>query len=241
MNINEIGFFDRKISNKQMYNDCNELFHADVEIKEFRNYINETAGGFGDDAHCIMWDRLVNLLPDNFKFIEIGVYKGQVMALVAKSAIKYNKKCSIYGVTPLSGLGDKYTQYDDLNYLECIINLHKRFNLPFNNEQIIKGNSTDLNIKETVKSLGMFDVIYIDGGHDYDTVVSDIDLAKQICKPNGYIVADDSSVFLDLGLNVFKGHKEVSLAVDTHLKTDNNFTEKNCVGHNRIFKKTDTN
>ena len=48
---------------------------------------------------------------------------------------------------------------------------------------------------------------------------------------------DDASTFLDFKINIFKGHHEVSLAVNDHLQNDNNFIEKKCVGHNRIFKK----
>jgi hypothetical protein len=239
--MSEISFFDRNISNDAMYQDCIYLFHRDETLKCFRQFIHKTHGGFGEDVHCIMWDKIVHLLPDNFRFIEIGVYKGQVLALVAIAAKKYNKKCNITGISPLTDIGDKYSIYENVNYLECIHTLHNTFNLDFSEDQIIKGKSTDSHIKDQVKLLDKFDVIYIDGGHDYDTVVSDIQLAKQICNNDGYIVMDDASVFLEFKFNIFKGHEEVSLAVNEHLQNDRNFIEKKCVGHNRIFKKTNIN
>ncbi len=235
--MDEISFFDRNISNDEMYNECIDLFHKDTTLINFRQFIHETKGGFGDDAHCIMWDKIVDLLPDNFRFIEIGVYKGQVLALVAIAAKKYNKKYNITGISPLTNIGDKYTQYDNVNYLDYIHKIHNTFNLEFSDDQIIKGISTDSHIKDQVKLLNKFDIIYIDGGHDYDTVVSDIQLAKQICNNDGYIVMDDASTFLNFKINIFQGHHEVSLAVNDHLQNDNNFIEKKCVGHNRIFKK----
>ena len=236
--ITNCCFFENNLSNRDMYIHCTNLYNNDQQLIEFRKFIVENKFGYLDNEHSVMWDKLVHNLSNNFKFIEIGVYKGQVMTLIAMFCKKYNLTGQIYGVSPLNGAGDKYTVYDDSNYLECIKTLHSKFNVPFNEDQIIRGLSTDDDIKNKVKSLGKFNIVYVDGGHDYETVVSDINLAKEICDKNGYIVMDDSSNFLTFdGLDIFKGHPEVSSATTDHLMTDVNFIEKSCVGHNRIFQK----
>lgn len=237
--ITNYCFFDKHISNKEMYELCTNLYNNDNELILFRNFVTKNKLGFLDNEHMVMWDKLVHNLPNNFKFIEIGVYKGQILTLVGILAERYKKQCTIYGITPLANVDDKYTTYEDTNYLDCIKLLHKTFDINFNENQIIKGISTDNNVKEQITALGLFDVVYVDGGHDYETVKSDIQLAKQICNKNGYIVMDDSANFIDFkDLNIFKGHYEVALATNDHLANDNDFIEKSCVGHNRIFQKS---
>lgn len=237
--ITNYCFFDKHISNKEMYQLCTNLYNEDKELTLFRNYVTKNKLGFLDNEHMVMWDKLVYNLSNNFRFIEIGVYKGQILTLVAILAERYKKQYTIYGVSPLSNVDDKYTTYEDTNYLDCIKLLHKTFNIYFNENQIIKGLSTDDDIKRRILELGSFDIVYVDGGHDYNTVVSDIKLAKKICNKNGYIVMDDSANFIDFeDLNIFKGHYEVALATNDYLANDDNFIEKSCVGHNRIFQKS---
>jgi hypothetical protein len=234
-----IELFKNK-TGKEIYIHCVNEYNNDVNLKELREFVKSKSYGFGDDAHYIMWREIVNVLPKNFSFLEIGVYKGQVLALITLLTKIFNKKSLIYGVTPLSNLGDKYSVYDDSNYSEDIINLFKTFSLDFNIEkQIFNGLSTDTSIKNKLKSLPLFDLIYIDGGHDYDVVVSDINFAKTIIKIDGYIVTDDSSCYKEdiKGFGIFLGHEEVSNAVRDFLENDNNFIEVGFVGHNRIFKK----
>tara|TARA_B110000977_G_C10767370_1_gene373223 strand:+ start:51 stop:629 length:579 start_codon:yes stop_codon:yes gene_type:complete len=40
-----------------------------------------------------------------------------------------------------------------------------------------------------------FDLIYIDGGHDYDTALSDINNLVEFVRPGGYILVDDINIF----------------------------------------------
>ena len=110
----------------------------------------------------------------------------------------------------------------------------KIFNI---NENIIQGNSTHEPIKEIIKSKGIFDVVYIDGCHDYECVISDINLMKEITKINSVIIFDDSSCDKDLPDSFFKGHRGVCKAIKELLEGDNKFTEILCVGHNRVFKR----
>jgi len=237
--ISNYCFFDKHLSNREIYELCTALYNGDQKFIELRNFIVSNRYGFCDNEHYVMWDKLVHNQRNHFKFIEIGVYKGQMIALLSLLAKRHNLNCNIYGVTPLEEVGDKYTVYDKVDYLGIIKLVHQTFGVEFNENQLIKGLSTDSNIKNKVRSLGGFDIVYVDGGHDYETVVSDINLAKEICNVGGYIVMDDSSNYKDFnGLNIFQGHNEVSLATIDHLANDVHFSEKSCVGHNRIFQKS---
>lgn len=223
----------------EIYLKCSEEYSKDSELHNLREYIKTNNYGFCDDAHHVMWREIVKQLPNKFRFLEIGVFKGQILCLVPKLAKRFNKDCEFIGVTPLTNIGDKYSSYGDDNYGELISRLFTEFNIEFDiNSNIIKGLSTDNIIKEELKSCDLFDVIYIDGGHDYDTVVSDILLSKEILNSNGYIVTDDSSCYKNLsGLPIFTGHIDVCNAIKDQLENDANYIEIVCVGHNRVFKK----
>jgi hypothetical protein len=226
-------------SNEQIWLEFTDLFEKNDFFKYFRSHITNNKLGYGENEFCVLWDKIISSLGKDFSFLEIGVYKGQILCLVALLAQKYNLKSSIYGVSPLYNLSDKTTIYDEADYKAEIIGLHQHFNVIFDlDKQIINGLSTDENIKNQVLKMPQFDIVYIDGGHEYGTVVSDIDLAKTICKNNGYIVADDASFFKKFkDFSFFLGHPEVSLAVQDFLENDPNYSEEYCVGHLRVFRK----
>jgi len=223
-------------SHEEIWLEFTDLFEKNDFFKHFRSHITQNYLGYGEDQFYVMWDKIVSSLGNDFSFLEIGVYKGQILCLVALLSLKYNKNSNIYGISPLYNLSDKTTRYDEADYKAEIVNLHKHFNLDFSIEkQIIQGISTSDDVKNQILKMPQFDVVYIDGGHEYDTVVSDINLAKTICKKNGYIVADDASFFKDF--QFFLGHPEVSLAVKNFLENDSDYTEEYCIGHLRIFRK----
>ena len=213
-------------------------YNNDLTLTKHRSYIEEHNLGFGEKPFHVIWRELVKQVPNNFKFLEIGVYKGQVLSLVKLLADLSSKSVNYTGVTPLSNVGDKFSNYENTDYGQVITNLFNHFNLEFDlNKNIINGISTDENIKNNIKELGLFDLVYIDGGHDYDCVVSDINLMREITKNGSYVVFDDSSCFKQLSDNKFKGHIDVCKAIADNLENDPKFTELICVGHNRVFKR----
>ena len=127
---------------------------------------------------------------------------------------------------------------DKENYLEIITSLFNHFNLEFSvDKNLIKGDSTSEDIKNEIRKFNFFDVVYIDGCHDYNCVVSDILLMKEVTKLNSIIVFDDSSCFKQIPENNFKGHIDVCNAIKDYLENDSMFIEILCVGHNRVFKR----
>ena len=224
----------------KIYEIFNQEFYKDDIISEHRYYVERNDLGFGERPFHVLWREIVKLAPQDFKFMEIGVYKGQILSLVKLLADNLGKKIEYIGVTPLTNMGDKYSQYPEDDYAKIITDLFQAFGLDFDIEKnILKGLSNEYTIKEKIKSLGKFDVIYVDGGHDYTCVVSDIMLLDDISKPGSLVVFDDSSYFKGLIQNNqrFSGHLEVSTAVRDFIENNPNFEELICVGHNRLFRR----
>lgn len=229
---------DINISLDQTYNHYCLEYEKDSLLIEHRNYIEANNLGFGERPFHVVWRDLVAKQSNSFNFLEIGVYKGQILSLVKLLAQNSNKNCNYYGVTPLSIDGDKYSNYDSVDYSSIIQSLFQHYNLDFNlSKNIIKGKSTDANIKQLIKSKGLFDLVYVDGCHNYDCVVSDINLVRDITTVGSHIVFDDASYYKQSERGLFLGHKEVADAIRDVIELDPTFEEVVCVGHNRVFKR----
>lgn len=223
---------------EEIYQHYSNKFLDNYKLIEHRKFVIDNNLGFGENSFHAMWLDLISLMPKKFKFIEIGVYKGQILSLVKYIANIDSKMVDFIGVTPLSDLGDKFGKYDQCDYLQKVKSIFNNFNLEFDeHKNLIIGSSTDSNIQNQILSKKHFDLVYIDGGHDYDTVVSDILLVKEITKINSIIVFDDSACSKDLPPYLFRGHIDVCNAVRDYIENDNRFKEILCVGHNRVFKR----
>jgi hypothetical protein len=214
-------------------------FNNDNLLVRHRNYIKKNNLGYGEDPFHVIWREIVKSQHANFKFLEIGVYKGQVLSLVKLLSENYNKNVKLLGVSPLDNVGDKYSVYDKIDYKETILKLFEHFELSIDfNSDFIEGQSTDEDVKNRIKEKGLFDVVYIDGCHDYDCVVSDIKLIHELTKIGSILVMDDSSCFKDIKrYGAHKGHYDVCKAINDMIESNDIFEEIICVGHNRVFKK----
>lgn len=223
----------------EVYSQFMDEYNQDPTLIEHRTYVENNNLGFGERPFHVVWRELVKLLPNKFRFLEIGVYKGQVLSLIPLLSKTYQKEVEFIGITPLSNHGDKYSSYDKTSYEDAIKSIFSKFDLSFDiTKNILVGDSTTEDIKIKIKDTGTYDLIYIDGCHDYDCVVSDINLMKEISVKDSYIVFDDSSCHKNLGTNLFKGHDDVCNAIRDLIETDvETFEEIICVGHNRVFKR----
>lgn len=216
-------------------------FRKDKFFKKFRSYVYLNKMGCGYNEFCVFWDELIGSFQKEFSFLEIGVYKGQVLCLVALLAKKYNLNPTIYGLSPLEATYEgEERAYDICDYEHLVKTFHKDFGVEFDlDKQIIRGYSIVNEVKKRVLKMPKFDIIYIDGGHDYDTVSSDINLAKTVCKKNGFIITDDSSCGKNFGAfkHFFHGHESTSRAVNDFLENNPNYSEEHRVGHLRAFRK----
>lgn len=198
------------------------------DLKEYRDWIESNIFGFGERSFIWMWKLLVDEMPPYFSFLEIGVFRGQILGLIRMLADRSERGVRIIGVTPLDSSGGHW----ESDYNKDIKHLHDTFNLK--QPEIIKGMSTDEGVVRLAR--GSYDIIYIDGGHDYETVKSDIKNYAPMVKNGGYLVIDDCANKYSLPNGYFKGIESVSKAVDELLPNEY-YKEVFSVVHNRVFKR----
>lgn len=225
--------------NESIYNKFATEVDSHESLTLHCQVITEHKLAFGEKPFLYLWPLIVSQIPDSGKFLEIGVYKGSILALTQMSAKELGKPLISYGLTPLSNVGDKYSNYMESDYGSDISFLFYKLNLNIENTIIIPGLSTDLEVKEAAKDEGPYDAVYIDGGHDYETVINDIELTDNILKPGGLLIMDDASSLLNLSKNHpgFLGHAEVALAIRDDLDKRQNYKHLFACGHNRVWKK----
>ncbi len=216
-------------NNRETHKRINETFTANVnatpELKAYRDWIESKIFGFGERSFLWMWKLIVDTLPPDFSFLEIGVFRGQILGLIRMLA----PKATITGITPL----DSSDGHWESDYAADIKLLHDTFKLK--QPKIIKGLSTAPEVMEKA-SAKMYDIIYVDGGHTYEVAKHDVFKYSSFVKVGGYLVIDDCSHKYDLPDGYFRGIEPVSRAVDELLPNDY-YKEVMNVMHNRIFRR----
>ena len=193
--------------------------------------------GFGELPFQWNWYLAVQDAPRDFKFLEVGVYKGRVLATIQYLANVFQKSATIVGVTPLSGDGDKYSGYENVDYFAAIQGAFAKTDVIFANTSIIKGYSQDpITLMEATKE-GPYDILFIDGCHDYEVVCQDITNYAQMLKEGGLLVMDDASLYLEAPAGRFYGHPDVGKAILDVLEKRQDFQHVYAVGHNRVWRK----
>ncbi|MCO5947681.1 CmcI family methyltransferase [Mucilaginibacter flavidus] len=257
--INYIGSY----TNSEAHNDyLFEHFKHKTDtikfLKDHRDYIEAENLGFGERAFTYMWYLMIKHIEIsgmNPVFLEIGVFKGQIVSLWSLIAKQLNITAKVYGITPLTGnpvqkyplirrilarVSKRYrdnmvsgNHYEDSDYFNIIRNLFSHFDLDFNLVKLIKGYSTDATIIERV-STQRFAIIYVDGDHTFEGVLHDIKQYACLVEKGGFLVMDDASCNIP-GTKFWKGHKSVSDAC----KIIDKMQFKNIlnIGHNRVYQK----
>jgi predicted O-methyltransferase YrrM len=158
-----------------------------------------------------------------------------VISLVALWAKLARKPCELYGISPFSSAGDSVSKYpQDLDYYQDTLANFDHFLLPHPN--LIRAYSTDPEAVSLIESR-QWDLIYIDGNHEYEIVKKDWDYCSSNLRPGGVIVLDDSGLATDFVPPAFasKGHpgpSRIAEGIDRRF-----FREILQVGHNRAFQK----
>jgi hypothetical protein len=218
------------------YADCFRFFHQrlPLDLREHRNYFTQNGRGFGEDAFHVMWF----LLFREFKpktFLEIGVFRGQTLGLASMLAQMNHSPCEIHGISPFSSAGDSVSRYrQDVDYLEDTLKNFAHFQLP--PPELLRGYSTDEKALQWIGSK-TWDMIYIDGNHDYEVARQDWENCSAHVSGKGIIVLDDSGLSSSFRPPAFAtaghpGPSRLAREIDR-----SRFRELLQVGHNRVFQK----
>lgn len=219
------------------YLNCTRFFHrkAPAFIREHRSYFQSGQRGFGEDSFHVMWQALFEACRPT-SFLEIGVYRGQVLSLVSLLARQARLDCRVCGVSPFSPAGDSVSKYiRNLDYLEDTKANFRAFSLP--PPRLIRGFSTDPDAIKEFSSTS-WDWVYIDGNHEYEVAKQDFLNCSRCLAPGGKIILDDSALFTSYKPPRYAtaGHPGPSrLAGEL---SSFGFTEILQVGHNRVFQKS---
>lgn len=204
------------------------------EVKSHRTYFKEDARGFGEDSFHAMWYLLLKEFRPH-SCLEIGVYRGQVISLWALVSRILSFQCHISGISPFTPAGDEVSSYlANVDYRADTLRNHEAFKLPLPN--LLKNFSTDKEALMLIRSK-LWDLIYIDGSHDYDIALSDYELCKENLAKGGLLVMDDSSLYTNFQppLFSFAGHPGPSRIVKERVMHEMKFI--GAVGHNNVFIK----
>jgi len=198
------------------------------ELKEMRDYVEQHVLGFGERAFYYLWWDLVSKMPDTFTFLEIGVFRGQTLAVISLIAKLQGKEAHCYGITPLDGTDGHW----ESDYLKDINDLHDHFDLK--RPTIIHGLSTDPEIISEAQT-NTFDMVYIDGGHTKEVIESDLTHYPQLA--NHYLIVDDCANDIEMPWGYFTGIQPVTDAVKKWEKQDTLFTYVDNLVHIKYFKR----
>jgi hypothetical protein len=231
------GQWQRSLANPlDFYLKCFGFFHSDLPsiLRQHREYFSTEGRGFGEDAFHVMWFLLLREFTPKH-FLEIGVYRGQVLSLVSLLQ-QLNGTCGeVVGISPFLPVGDSVSRYNEgINYFEDTQSNFRAFALP--EPRLLQAYSNDPKALDLIRSR-RWDCIYIDGNHDYEVAIVDWDNAAHSVKRGGLIVLDDSALTTDFKPPRFasKGHpgpSRIAAEVDK-----SRFEEILRVGHNRVFQK----
>lgn len=205
-------------------------------LKAHRDYVEQHGYGYGERAFHWMWHLIVDAMPHDFRFLEIGVFKGQVPSLVTLAAQSWAKRAHVTGIgrfDEFAGITDKFPHYPAHSPAD-IQALYAAFDLSMKNTLLIEGDSTDEAVHDRIRHSRKFDVIYIDGCHEYEYVKRDLQFYTTRLNEGGLLVVDDAACDLKQPWGYFQGIESVTRAIREEL---GDWTNVLTVMHNRIFRK----
>ena len=155
---------------------------------------------------------LFQIHKDEFKYIGVDLFEKNDEN---KSEIIPNTNFS----NPFKKIYFRYIKRQDPYTIEAVQDLLAKFK---NNVHLIKGNS---NIVLKKIDMTKIDYVFLDGGHDYETVKNDLNACSEVIANNGIVLCDDYNLSYAPG---------VKKAIDEYVKNNNCKCE---ILHNSRFAK----
>lgn len=237
-------YLENIIKDYQNTKECHAQIHRNfLDAYHRRDYLVNHKGYsdhkiYGEETFHFLWELLVQEMPVEFNFLEIGVFKGQVISLIGLLMKKFQKRGNIVGASTFDGSGDIYSNYSkDIDYETITKETWNYFN-PMSSEiklHLIKGSSIDNTTFYQVAKLSPYDMVYIDGCHNYDVVVADIKHYAYMTKIGGFIIMDDAST--DRNTDNWPGHPDVGKAVNMKMDANDSFEFLFAIGHIKVFRR----
>ena len=164
----------RKTSLKQR--DIGEQFLNEIASKKPKNFLE--IGVFHGVTARNVCELLYSIHKEDFKYIGLDLFgeSGENVNEVIPNT-KFNN--------PLKKIYFEYILRKDPYSKEAVLDLLKKFE---KNIHLIKGNS---NILLKKIDMSKIDYVFLDGGHAYKTVKSDLYYSKAVLDNNGTILCDD--------------------------------------------------
>tara|TARA_B100000575_G_scaffold273444_1_gene256388 strand:+ start:41 stop:670 length:630 start_codon:yes stop_codon:yes gene_type:complete len=164
----------RKTSLKQK--GVGEFFLSEIAIKKPKVFLE--VGVFHGVTSRNVCELLQKIHGNDFKYIGLDLFDE---SLENKDEIIPNTKFS----NPLKNIYFNYIRRQNPYSLEAVEDLLKKFK---NNVTLIKGNS---NIILKKIDMSKIDYVFLDGGHDYQTVINDLNCCKEVITNGGIVLCDD--------------------------------------------------
>ena len=186
----------RKTSLKQKGD--GDFFLNEIRLKKPKYFLE--VGVFHGVTARNVCELLFEIHKYDFKYIGLDLFEKNNEN---KSEIIPNTNLS----NPLKRFYFKYIKRQDPYTIEAVRDLLKKFK---NNIHLIKGNSN-----KVLKKIDMaqIDYVFLDGGHDYETVKNDLKCCDEVLRRNGTILCDDYNLSYAPG---------VKKAIDEYVK-DNDY------------------
>ena len=173
----------RKTSLKQKGH--GDFLLEEIKKKEPKSFLE--IGVFHGVTARNVCELLSKIHNDNFKYIGLDLFE---KSEENKSEVIPNTNFN----NPLKKLYFQYIKKQDPYSMEAVNDLLKKF---VKNVHLIKGNSNKILKKIDMNKI---DFVFLDGGHEYETVKNDLDNCLEVVKKSGTILCDDYNLGNALGV-----------------------------------------
>ena len=164
----------RKTSLKQK--GVGEFFLNEVITKSPKVFLE--VGVFHGVTARNVCELLKKIHGDDFQYVGLDLFEEN---FENKDEIIPNTKFS----NPLKSIYFNYLKRQNPYSLEAVEDLLSKFK---NNVSLIKGNSNNILKKIDMSKI---DFVFLDGGHDYSTVINDLNCTIEVINNNGTVLCDD--------------------------------------------------